>query len=129
MSFPRPFYSVGLLFNISGSALPSFLGTCFAYKHRNRFITAHHCVGSLGPNQLGILFPILHQEDFVPVTSVLPHAEADLAVLHTEKKGPSTLAPFMGRSALQAWGEPVQALGYPEESTDDGVLPTARLLT
>jgi hypothetical protein len=126
MTWRRPFYSVGLLFNISDEGHPAFLGTCFAYGSNGSFLTAAHCLGNLEAHQLGILLPIIDQEDFNPIKEVIKHETADVAFLRLDPIEAPELLPFLGLSAIHTWGEHVQALGFAEESSEEEIVPTAR---
>jgi len=83
------------------------------------------------------MLPLIDHGDFIPVRRIERHQEADVAKLSTYRVESRELAPFLGLSALNAWVEPVMALGYPLDDADnvgdeirEGALgPTARLLT
>jgi S1-C subfamily serine protease len=130
MTTLRPFRSVALLFHDDRDSEPKFLGTCFAYKRQDRFVTARHCVGRLDASELRVLLPLPEQSpSLIQVLSVTAHGPADACILVTQAVPPGLVTPFMGLSARRDWGEPVMALGYPEESTDEGLVPTARLFS
>ena len=128
MKWPRPFYSVGVLYRID-SADVSFLGTCFAYRTKSHFLTAAHCVDGLQGEQIGITLPLIDHGGFIRLLGITPHPSADLAILETAPVVKEELAPFIGVDPMAAWGWPVNALGYPEdagENPDEGLDPTAR---
>lgn len=126
----RPFHSVGLLFHDDPHAQPQFAGSCFAFKRPHLWLTAKHCIGQLPAHQLHILLPLKEQwPSLVRVDKLALHPEADLALVRTRELPEGTVLPFDGVSALQDWGESVMALGYPEESTSDGIVPSARLFS
>lgn len=128
--WPRPFYSIGILVDARDEGSLAFLGSCFAYESRQHFVTASHCVGTLKPHQVRIVLPLVEQEDLGRVQSITHHPQADLAVLQASSSGAPEIAPFVGVSTRGGWGQPIQALGYPEETEANGTtLPTARLFT
>lgn len=104
-----------------------FLGTCFAFRHRHRFLTAAHCIGQLSPNDLviGSSFHIAHWP--WQVTKVTPHNEADLAALEIDPAGTTAVAPFYSVAKNCQMGDDIGAIGFPEDTTAKGIVePTAR---
>ena len=126
MSTP-PFYSIGLLYNVLAEPEPAFLGTAFAFRHRSFFVTAGHCIGTLDCDAIRIVLPLVDEED-LSISSIRHHASADVSLLSTTSTPSLTLEPFSGIGGADNWGDPIQVLGYPEEASADGVVPTARLL-
>jgi hypothetical protein len=130
MTWPRPFHSVALVLGTENPRRPVFLGTCFAYRSRLRFLTAAHCVGEIPASQLTILLPLSEHDDIIGVDEIIRHPAADLAVLAVSSRVSDEVLPFVGLSAIHTWGHPVDALGFPEDSdfrpTPEPVQPTAR---
>jgi S1-C subfamily serine protease len=124
----RPFYSVATLHRWNDSSDLRFLGSAFAYRSGMTFLTAAHCVGNIAPSQLALSLP-LSQLDLLPITSVILHPAADIAVLKTNASDYKELTPFLDTDSPLTWGDTVQALGFPEESEEHGSVPTARLVT
>jgi hypothetical protein len=123
----RPFYSLALLYNASAEAGPSFLGTAFAFRHREFFLTASHCVGTLEARELRLVLPLIDEDD-ITIANIEHHSSADVSLLMAGSIPPSRLEPCVGLGGADNWGDPIQVLGYPEESSEEGVVPTARLL-
>src|SRR4051794_21814698 len=127
-TWPRPFYSVAVLFDFS-SADPRFLGTCFAYRTNSHFLTAAHCTAKLRADQVRIALPLIDHGDPIRPTKISTHPTADLALLEVPVVSAAELAPFVGVTRVNSWGWPVSALGYPEDAGEDpeeGLKPTAR---
>jgi hypothetical protein len=70
----------------------------------------------------------LIDEDDVSIARIEHHPSADVSPLSAGSIPTSKLEPFAGLGGSNNWGDPIQVLGYPEESSEDGVVPTARLL-
>ena len=113
---PRPFHSIGLLFHRRSGANLAFLGTCFAYRSRDVFVTAAHCFGNLKAADLEIVLPVVDHAAPAAVDKVVVHSSADIALLYVPTLGSAQSAPFFSTDAVLTWGSEVQALGYPEES-------------
>jgi hypothetical protein len=60
---------------------PAFLGTAFAFRHRRAFLTAAHCVHGFEASDLAVQSPHLSGGALLPVTSVVRHTTADLALV------------------------------------------------
>lgn len=90
-----------------------FLGTCFAFRQTNIWLTAAHCVAGLEPNSL---FVKLSGRTF-PVAEVQTHATADLALLDLgSDTWPGGVEPFI-EIVEPPWldGEFI-AYGFPEDA-------------
>jgi hypothetical protein len=112
---PRPFdplRAVGVVFepNVGN------LGSCFGFRRSPYLLTAAHCVKGMAPGRVGVLMPG-HNEDYIRVTDVRVHPEADVAVL---KADGSRLNPelevFWDTVANWGMGEDFMAYGYPEDA-------------
>jgi hypothetical protein len=125
----RPFYSMGLLFRNDSHGSLTFLGSCFAYRTKRHFLAAAHCVHTLTPPDVQIVLPVIDHPSLGSVKTITRHPSADLAVVETPTELTEEIQPFLGVSALFGWGERVLALGYPEETEHDRMIPTARLFT
>ena len=112
---------------MGGQARPAFLGCAFSYRHRGFFVTARHCIGTLAASQIELVLP-LADHDSIPLQQIDHHPEADLSLLYAGSIPPDEIAPFEGVDLRARWGDPVQAIGYPEEPEQDQTIPTGRLL-
>jgi hypothetical protein len=123
----RPFYSVGLLYSRNGIRLDKFLGTTFAFRHTDYFITASHCVGAQTPSDLAIAMPAFSGTEGLAVKKLWKHPSADVAILNVSNGAKFGVEPFVLIDAATDYGESVAALGFPEEShPDDTLKPTVR---
>lgn len=106
-----------------------YLGTCFPFRWRNKFLTAAHCLGTFTPSEL-----IVHSQggpDF-QVTEIHRHLEADIAALITDEKARGIPYPFTGLHVFEGTygvGSDIAAFGFPvggskEEPPDQ---PTPRV--
>lgn len=108
----QPLDAVALVYEGQQDGSEHFLGTCFAFRYKNRFLTAHHCVAEKDVSRLSVF----HPQDFVhtKVESMAVHPTADIAVL--------VLA--SGRHETDVWlhfdtdnrlGNDFMAYGFPED--------------
>lgn len=107
----------------------SFIGSCFAYRRPDVFLTAYHCVEHVPVHELAIGLPAVRDALNAPlnVLGVVPHPTADVAVAFVEPievQPPYWMAPVDHASD---WGESVVCFGYPDDSTPNGVMPTPRM--
>lgn len=121
----NPLRGVGMLFEDLNGHL-TFLGTCFAFRHRNYFLCADHCVRDRQHNSLAIANPT--NAVFTGVEAVISHTRADIAVLKLANDGPETIEPFWGFVTNYGLGEEFMTYGFPEDSRGPNLGdPTARL--
>lgn len=110
-----------------GVQKPAFLGTCFAFRKRTHFLTAAHCVRSLDASQLYVGSPVAAQGHPIRVEKLVPHPNADLALLVVAPAGMNAIQPLHTLATNFGYGTDFAALGFPEDTADDGVLrPTGR---
>jgi S1-C subfamily serine protease len=121
----NPLSAVGLLYQ--DVAQPRLLGTCFAFRHRTRFLTAAHCVGRLAAEEIGIVLPNAISVGTYRVQSVARHPTADLAVLKVAEADLPSIDTF-GYFGAHALGQGFMAYGFPEDVFGDTPLrPTERV--
>ena len=93
------------------------LGTTFAYRHGNLFLTAAHAVKGLDLGRLRILHGDAPTEVVRFVRSVSFHPEADIAALHLVPDSFSQFVrPSPGNLFKVEVGTDVVAFGYPEDA-------------
>ena len=121
--------AAGLVLQRGEPNMPKFLGSCFSFRRRDMFLTAHHCIADSPEGSLIIGMPAHGNalEGSLPVSRVFPHSTADLAVLIVDP-GPER-APYSMSSLDWAagWRESIVAFGYPEDTAANGVMPTPRM--
>ena len=120
----NPLLAIGPLFRTMPEG--GFLGTAFAYRDTQYFVTAAHCVRDVAVDELGVLLP-RHSEDFVHVTDVVIHPQADVAVLRTRSREDVPFEPFWNCVANWGLGEEFIAYGYPDARPAPDASPTPRL--
>lgn len=121
----NPLLAVGLVFSRGDEG--RVLGSCFAFRDRGHFLTAHHCIREVQPSNLGILLP-RHNERYLRVADIQLHPSADLAVLRTDDHEPPEVAPFWNTVTNWALGEEFFAYGYPADPLGPiPMAPTSRL--
>jgi hypothetical protein len=98
-----PLRAVGSVFVRRGDA-SAFRGTCFAFRHANRVLTAGHCVEGLQPEVIEVAFPGAAGRSIA--VGVVRHPTADLALLRLAGGG---LSPDHEPFALHGRGERGQA--------------------
>jgi Trypsin-like peptidase domain len=142
----NPLRATGILFQVNEQGwLQGMLGSCFAFREPRAFLTAAHCVGDLGSEQLAIWMPGTGEIEMVregeergwtgirpplkPAADVTRHDRADVALLRASDEVEPT-EPFWGSVGNMALGEEFQAFGYPENVLQEPKrMPTARLFT
>ena len=72
----------------------AYLGTAFAFRGGGAFLTAAHCVASLDSGEVVLTAPRLNQGVPSPVSSIVSHGSADVAVVKVEGAHRHLLAPF-----------------------------------
>lgn len=104
----------------------TFLGTCFAFRHRNYFLCAEHCVRGRAIDRLVVASPF--EAVFSPVQVILSHAQADVAIVKLANEGLGATEPFWGFVGNYGLGEEFMTYGFPEDSRGPNQgTPTARL--
>ena len=87
------------------------LGTCFAFKRPNYFLTAAHCIESLAADQL-IIAPNDRKNLAVADRAIL-HPTADLAILFVEADRSVTGQNYFRQIMPPAMGADYYAYGFP----------------
>jgi len=100
-----------------------FLGTAFALRRGQFFLTALHCVGSR--ESIGLLLPAQESRVF-PVKVIHRHPSADLAVLDLGRDF-EAVTPFWTAVDNLGLGEEFFAFGYPEDALEGRGAPVPRL--
>ena len=118
----RPLNAVGL---VSGAG-EEFLGTCFAFRHWDYFLTAAHCVGGREGDAVSVLCP--GSPPRRRAVEIRRHPEADLAVVRLEEQTPNLVQPFWGAVGNYGVGQDFAAFGFPDDALGpDPLQPTPRL--
>ena len=89
-----------------------FVGTCFALRQTNAFLTAAHCTSD--ENMFIVmpgLLPKLHK-----VSRVIRHPSADLAVLRLDDDAWPPVDPFLVVAPAPPMGTEFMAYGFPEDA-------------
>jgi hypothetical protein len=90
-----PLRAVGSVFVRRGDA-STFAGTCFAFRHADRVLTAGHCVQGLEPDDVEVVF--MGAARRFRAIGVVRHPTADLALLRLARDAPPPAAePFAVR--------------------------------
>jgi len=93
---------------------PRFLGSCFAFRHSNTFLTAAHCVEGIRPEDLIVECPRARTD--YKAESIDAHPSADIALVRLDEKvWAEGMAPMPGITPDPAWGEDFVAFGFPED--------------
>jgi Trypsin-like peptidase domain len=93
--------------------LPVILGTCFAFRRSNFFLTTHHVIKSLDRCGLAIWF--LTTPGLRVVTQVHAHPTADVAILEAVDIQTGTIEPFWDIVSNIHLGETLAAFGFPDD--------------
>ena len=125
----NPLLAVGRLRRWNPETLPNFpyLGTCFAYRWQNRFLTAAHCIHGIPHTEIAVESP---SGIIQTATEVEFHPTADIAVIACgalQIKGMET-DPFW--MTVENWqlGEEIMAYGFPiDVFGEDASQPTPRV--
>lgn len=125
----NPLRAVGLIRRWEPGAAEhgAYLGSCFAYRWQNRFLTAAHCVAGLPPSSISI-------ETAGGLTSTISglvqHPTADIAIMEPfggQIAGRET-HPFEIVTESYGLGEEIMAFGYPVDVLGpSGIDPVPRL--
>jgi hypothetical protein len=109
-----------------GSYLPTFLGSCFAFRNRRHFLTAAHCIATSSTEKFAVLTP--WDGVYSLVEDVFRHPEADLAVIRLVGDGRDTVEHLTALRQVDGIGGDYYAYGYPEDSIGPNAgTPTVRL--
>ena len=92
---------------------PDIVGTCFAFRRSNFFLTAHHVIKSVDNADLAISF--LTTPGLRVVTQVHVHPQADVAILEAADPQTGTIEPFWDVVSNIHLGETFAAFGFPED--------------
>jgi len=117
----RPLSTIALVCHAPGAKaegfvvekLPEILGTCFAFRRSNFFLTAHHVIKSVDHSGLAISF--LTTPGLRVVTQVHVHPTADVAILEAVDTQTGTIEPFWDIVSNIHLGETFAAFGFPED--------------
>ena len=121
-----PLQSVCIVCQERGSHSPVFLGSCFAFRSNRHFLAAAHCVTTNSVEQYVVYTP--WEGVYTPVSQVIKHPEADIAILKLASDGRDSVEPLRGLRGVAGIGGDYYAYGYPEDSIGPHVgIPTARL--
>jgi hypothetical protein len=91
------------------------LGTAFAFRTGQHYLTAAHCIGDLSPSD--IYLNVRGLDDLMSVAHVERHPTADVALLVLESDIEQA-EPFMLIREEQAIGPQFFAFGYPEDAME-----------
>jgi hypothetical protein len=105
----NPFKTVGLI--VRADAPNSPLGTTFAFRQRDVFLTAAHCVDGLEAGNLRVAVFPEGEKTLLTVSRVERHVEGDIAVLNAQSPH-NSLTPFWNFVGNYSWGEEFFAFGY-----------------
>ena len=103
---------VGLIVRAAQSEQASggFLGSCFAFRAPDYWVTAAHCIGDLEGNQLGVFSPT--GMPLKVARRVIRHPTADIAILNVVRETAEGVEPFWGTAGNYGLGEDFFAFGY-----------------
>ena len=105
-----------------------FLGSCFCFRRSDVILTAAHLVIGRARDSLAVAPAVVGWDvDNLPVDEIEIHPSADVALLRIRPSGLTGSYAFYWYGTLLAWGEQVQAFGYPEDTHGDSVAPTPRM--
>jgi hypothetical protein len=103
-----------------------YLGSCCCYREPRLFLTAHHCIADIPPEELRIAAsPYSEVDGDAIVQRVIRHPDADLAAL-ISGAGLREISPLSPVESLIAGGEEVDAHGFPLEAEDGNLVPTPK---
>jgi hypothetical protein len=106
-----------------------FLGTCFLFRNASTVLTAAHCVRN-PPLELKVHFPFAPNGPSHSVGDVQIHPEADVARLALIEPMEHHHVPYYsGPIQPHFQGQPLIALGFPEQSTAAGPGQTMRVFS
>jgi hypothetical protein len=109
-----------------GSYLPTFLGSCFAFRKKTHFLTAAHCVTTNSRERFVVLTP--WEGVYSAVGEVNKHPKADLAILKLQGDGRDSIQHLTALTEVRGIGGDYYAYGFPEDSVGPNAgTPTARL--
>lgn len=117
--------NVGIVTSGTGEDMEPFLGSCFAFRWANWFLTASHCVADREPDQVGIVIPGFPA---FAVRVIVRHPEADVCLLEAESV--SACDPFNWIGDAQGTvGLTFEAFGFPFDVlwSEEPRVPKARL--
>jgi hypothetical protein len=124
----NPLRAVGQVMRWRPGETPTFLGSCFALRWNNRYVTAAHCIANVPSQELAVRNPaggLLSS-----VTKVERHETADIAVISPSglQVGGFETEPFWDVVSNWSLGEDFMAYGYPADVLGpQGDRPTERL--
>lgn len=123
----NPLQAVAGVFRADASGEPSaFLGTCFAFRQTNCFLTANHCVGTLQETDVLIVHPLIRRT--LRVEEIARHKTADIALLKSEPIESEDAQSFLLAVSDRKLGTDCIAYGFPEMIFGSkSKQPTARL--
>lgn len=92
------------------------LGTCFAFKRPNYFLTAAHCIEKLAVDQL-VIAPN-DRRNLAVADRVIFHPTADLAILYVEGERSVTGENYFRKIVPPSMGGDYYAYGFPDIDND-----------
>lgn len=131
----EPTKAMGLVYEGTAEGAEHFLGSCFAFRAKNRFLTARHCVEGRDVAALSVYSPqdLVHTK----VAEVIAHPEADIAVLVLANTGRQSTEMWLHWDEDRRLGNDFMAYGFPDDpfpphKEDERLIvyrgnPTARL--
>ncbi len=123
----NPLGAVGVIVQRDAEGRPSALGTAFAFRSAECWVTARHCVP--GDVAQAAVATTLGKVYWRTIREAFTHPDADIAVLHVEPKDRNDPAvPFYACASTYLLGEDFIAYGFPESVFgQDQREPTPRL--
>lgn len=109
----NPQFATALVCEEQDKMIPRFLGSCFAYRQQNHFITAAHVVKNRKIEEICILSPI--EGVYSKVSQVYMHPEADIAIISLSHEGRDIIQPFESINSNYFLGSEYFAYGFPED--------------
>lgn len=112
----RAVAGVGSVYRGSASGERPYLGSCASILDASVFVTAAHCLGDVGPEDLWINhFGGPAPDCFSRVREIHRIPEGDIAVVTADSPGGKWAQPFQGVQYAADFGEEVYAIGHPDD--------------
>ena len=119
----NPIENTGVVLGIDSA----FLGSCFVFRYPHFVLTAKHTVSDHPPQQLTVSFPSSRSAERYSVARIVPHPEADIAVLELNGvREEDVTYPQGSIFDDHGLGLPIASYGYPEEYLGGADQPTPR---
>src|SRR5262245_39947536 len=91
----------------------SFLGTCFAFRQTNHFLTAAHCIEGISEAEVKVILST--GKDILQAESIIKHPTADIAIIRTSNDQLPPIWAYSSYNEQYYAGTDFMALGFPEE--------------